>query len=114
MDHLSDQQLINLAFDLVDEREAAQGQTHLRECKFCRQRQAEQQRRLAGLDHLAEDISLNDSLIARTVQSATTLKRRRRFFLPWWGNHRRRVQRLSFHNLIVRNRPLRLPVPSSW
>jgi hypothetical protein len=75
MDHLTDQNLIDLAFELAEE-----GADHLAACDACQQRQIALRARLSQLDVLAGDPVLSEALVQATLRSARNWTR----YGPWW------------------------------
>lgn len=68
--HLEDRVLTDLAFDLLDAKEAAPAKRHLQGCKTCKARQKKLRATLAQLDATRADFKASEDLIARTLRAA--------------------------------------------
>ena len=74
-DHLTEQQLIDHAFELASEAATKQAQAHLDRCETCRGHLAKLKGKFAALDVLREEIQASPELVAATVGHATGSKR---------------------------------------
>jgi len=74
-EHLTEQQLIDYAFDLAGDVAMGETRAHLKQCRVCRDHLAQIQAKFASLDLLREEIKASPDLMARTVEVATAAKR---------------------------------------
>jgi hypothetical protein len=67
MNHLNEDKLIQVAFDLLDADERQAAQQHLDECGDCRAALKHLQAKFAAMDTLAEEVPPSEELIAQTI-----------------------------------------------
>ncbi len=74
-EHLTEQQLIDYAFELAGEVAMGEVRSHLKQCRACRDHLAQLKTRFTTLDLLREEIQASPELVAKTVSGATRSKR---------------------------------------
>lgn len=72
--HLSQDNLIQYQFDLLDDAQRQEAAAHLNECSLCRQKLEGIQRQFSTLNVLNEDATLPDELIQKTLASLRQTK----------------------------------------
>ncbi len=80
--HVTDDQLLQLAFNLADESQAQAIRAHLAQCADCRQRQEQLQAKFTALDVLRDDPQITDKLVQQTLATLKTGKSAAA--TPWW------------------------------
>ena len=84
--HLTEKDIIEYEFDLVDEKRTKQIRHHLETCGQCREMAEKLKRRFASLDLLREEFGVRDELISKTVAQVRKTGESRKFLLrkPTW------------------------------
>ncbi|MBN2211820.1 MAG: DUF4139 domain-containing protein [Sedimentisphaerales bacterium] len=80
--HITDDQLLQLAFDLANENQAEAIRSHLAECETCRRRQEQLQAKFTVLDVLRDEPQVTDELLQRTLTKVREAKSISG--TPWW------------------------------
>ena len=81
--HLRDEELIDQAFELVEERDAARVAQHLAACADCRERQARLCARLGQLEALQADVEAPQPLISDTLRRIRLDTPAKSIWPPW-------------------------------
>jgi len=82
--HLTQDNLIQYQFDLLEEAQRHEAAAHLNECSLCRQKLEGLERQFSTLDVLNEDATLPDELIQKTLASLRQTKPMP-IITPWTG-----------------------------
>lgn len=83
--HLNDEQILDLQFDLCGESQTHQFREHLAGCAECQARAAQLKKKLAALDALRQPVEAPERLIADTLRTIRLDAPASKHYAPWWG-----------------------------